>query len=91
MQHNHSGDAKILEQILNQNVNPLGYKQIVNKVTKGIEEKTFWYFTSDEADFLSKIYDKQVDSDVLKNRIRQITNEQMDAVFSDIVSGKLRK
>jgi hypothetical protein len=73
MQHNYSGDAKILEQILLQNVNPTGYKDIVNKVAKGIEQRAFWYFTSDEADFLNKIYDKQLSSDVLKNRIRQIT------------------
>lgn len=36
MQHNYTGDAKILEQLLLQNVNPVGYKDIVNKVAKGI-------------------------------------------------------
>jgi len=36
MQHNYTGDVKILEQLLMQNVNPVGYKDIVNKVAKGI-------------------------------------------------------
>jgi hypothetical protein len=37
MQHHYLGDAKILEQILVKNANPEGYKDIVNKVAKGIE------------------------------------------------------
>ncbi len=60
-------------------------------MAKDIEQRTFWYFTSGDADYLGKIYDKQLNSEVLKNRIRQITNEQMDAVFEDIVGGRLKK
>lgn len=37
MQHNYSADAKILEQLLLQNANPTGYKEVVNKVAKDIE------------------------------------------------------
>ena len=91
MQHHFSGDAKILQQLLNHNTNPAGYKQVLDKVAKDIEQRTFWYFTSDDADYLGKIYDKQLNSEVLKNRIRQITNEQMDDVFGEIVTGKLKK
>lgn len=74
MQRSSSGDAKILYQMLTQNANPAGYKEVVGKVAKDIEQRTFWYFTSDDADFLGKIYDKQLNREVLKNRIRQITS-----------------
>jgi uncharacterized protein YneR len=74
MQHSHGGEVKILEQLLTQNSNPAGYKQVIGQVVKGVEQRTFWYFTNDEAGFLNKVYDKQLDREVLKNRIRQITS-----------------
>ena len=82
---------KIFEQILAANSNPAGYKDVVARVTRAVEERTFWYFTSDEADFLNKVYDKQLDKEVLKRRINQITNDKMDEIMAEIIAGKLGK
>jgi hypothetical protein len=30
-------------------------------MTSGIEERTFWYFTEDDAEFLENIYNRQID------------------------------
>jgi len=30
-------------------------------VAKGIEERTFWYFTEDDAKFLDNVYNHQID------------------------------
>lgn len=51
----------LLQQILAENTNTRGCKQVVGEVTKAIEQRTFWYFTSDEAGFLNKVYDKKLD------------------------------
>jgi len=34
--------------MLKDNNNPEGYKELLASVARGIEERTFWYFTCDE-------------------------------------------
>ena len=47
--------------MLKENGNPDGYKDLLAQVARGVEEKTYWYFTCDEAEYLTNIYDKQLD------------------------------
>jgi uncharacterized protein YneR len=46
MQHSSSG-ARLFQAILSDNDNPPGFKEVISSVTKGIEERTYWYFTKD--------------------------------------------
>lgn len=63
----------------------------MREVAKAIEQRTFWYFTSDEAGFLNKVYDKKLDKEVLKKRIQQITSDQMMEVMNEIMGGSIKK
>lgn len=81
----------MLLQILLQNQNPIVYKELVGKTVKAIEQRTYWYFTEGDAQFLNHIYDKKIDHDVLKKRIRLITEEKMSEVMTEIVDGRLTK
>ncbi len=67
------------------------YKEELRKVTRGIEERTFWYFTEDDAEFLGNIYNRQIDGQILKNRIRQITDEKMNELLQEIMGNKITK
>jgi hypothetical protein len=81
----------LLFQILLQNPNPILYKELIGKSMKAIEQRTYWYFTEGDAQFLNNIYEKKIDHDVLKKRIRMITEEKMSEVVTEIVDGRLTK
>lgn len=91
MQHSQSGEIKVFQQLLGENTNTAGCKELVREVAKAIEQRTFWYFTSDEAGFLNKVYDKKLDKEVLKKRIQQITSDQMTEVMKEIMGGSITK
>lgn len=52
----------LFHQMLRENPNPTPYKDLIGKITTGIEERTYWYFTSEETDYLTKVYDRQLDN-----------------------------
>lgn len=45
---------------------------------KGVEDRAYWYFTADEAEFLSNVYTKEVEEEVLRRRLKQITDDAMN-------------
>lgn len=91
MQNSQIRGISWFSETLDQNTNTEGCKQVIRDVAKAIEQRTFWYFTSDEAGFLNKVYDKQLDREVLKKRIQQITTDQMNDVMNEIMGGTLKK
>lgn len=68
-----------------------GLKSVIAERMRGIDERTYWYFTEDDPDFLKNVYEHQSENEVLKSRIIRITNEAMESVFAEIMTGKLKK
>ena len=91
MQHSNSGNAAIFKEILGFNQNPPGYKDVLSKLTQQIEDRTYWYYTTDDTQFLEKIYDRQLNQEVLKKRIIQITDEKMTQLMAQVLDGSLKK
>ena len=49
------------------------------------------YFTTDESDFLNHVYESELKRDVLKKRIRKITEDALHDVLKEITTGQLKR
>jgi hypothetical protein len=56
-----SGEQLTLALLLQSNQNSQIYKAVIAQTAKAIEERTFWYFTSDDAEFLGNVYNRKID------------------------------
>jgi hypothetical protein len=90
MQQSNSDQQVLTQLLVHVPTSPI-LREVIGSALADIQQRTYWYYTSGEADFLAKLYDKQTDTVILKQRIGQITHDQLASVMLEIEAGTLKK
>lgn len=54
-------EGALFASLLDSSGNSAAYKQAIAKAARDVEERTFWYFTADDAEFLGNVYNRKID------------------------------